>query len=208
MSSLPVKGFLRLDEVLHLALQSDLREEADVKDRKTLTRAIDELQAAMLVVPSEVHYLPKFTYIWTLAIGRFPDELRRRVSRSVALREVARCFLSGAGITVPRELARVTGLSRPDAGLGNRALVAEGFASSPDRGVYVLASPRTTPVSSPIVLPANPAAARLSDPRTRRGGLARGTPRGPSRAAWPRQPRTRGDRTSPLRESSPSSPGR
>jgi hypothetical protein len=118
---------------------SDLRHDAGIKDRHTFTRALDELQAAMLVVPSEVYYQPKFTYIWTLAIGRFPDELRRRVSREVALREIARCFLSGAGMTVPGELARVTGLSRPDAGLGNRALVAEGFASSPARGVYVLA---------------------------------------------------------------------
>jgi hypothetical protein len=41
-------------------------------------------------------------------------------------------------MTVPGELARVTGLSRREAGLGNRALVAEGFATSPSRGVYVL----------------------------------------------------------------------
>jgi hypothetical protein len=92
----------------------------------------------MLVVPSEVYYQPKFTYIWTLAVGRFPDELRRRVRRDLALREIARCFLSGAAMTVPGELARVTGLSRPDAGLGNRALVAEGFATTPSRGVYKL----------------------------------------------------------------------
>ena len=60
-------------------------------------------------------------------------------SRDVALREIARCFLTSAGMTVPAELARVTGLPRPDAGLGNRALVAEGFAtSSPARGVYIL----------------------------------------------------------------------
>ena len=74
----------------------------------------------------------------TLAVGRFPDELRRRTPREVALREVARAFLTGAGMTIPGELARVTGLSRRDAGLGNRALVAEGFAASPSRGVYHL----------------------------------------------------------------------
>jgi len=119
---------------------SDLREDAGVKDRKAFTRALDELQAAMLVIPSEVYYKPKFTYIWTLGVGRFPDELRRRVSRDLALREIARCFLSNAGTTVPGELARVTGLSRPDAGLGNRALVAEGYAATPSRGVYVLTS--------------------------------------------------------------------
>jgi hypothetical protein len=42
-------------------------------------------------------------------------------------------------MTVPGELARVTGLPRPDAGLGNRALVAERYATTPARGVYVLA---------------------------------------------------------------------
>jgi len=55
------------------------------------------------------------------------------------VREIARSFLTGAGITLPGELARVTGLSRPEAGLGNRALVAEGFAVSPARGVYRIA---------------------------------------------------------------------
>ena len=119
---------------------SDLRGDSGVKDRSTFMRALDELQAAMLVVPSEVYYRPKFTYIWTLAVGRFPDELRRRVGRDVALREIARCFLSGAGMTVPGELARVTGLSRVDAGRGNRALVGEGCATSPSRGVYVLSN--------------------------------------------------------------------
>jgi len=119
---------------------SDLRAESGVKDRATFTRAMDELQAAMIVIPEAAYYLPKFTYIWTLGIARFPDQLRKRVSREVALREIARCFLSSAGLTIPGELARVTGLSRPDAGLGNRALVKEGFAASPSRGVYQLAA--------------------------------------------------------------------
>lgn len=118
---------------------SDLREESGLKDRASLTRAIDELQAAMIVVPSEVLYRPKFTYIWTLGVGRFPEELRRRVKRETAVREIARCFLAGAGMTFPGELARVTGLARPEAGRGNRALVAEGFATMPARGVYRLA---------------------------------------------------------------------
>ncbi len=118
---------------------ADLRADSGLTDRAAFTRALDQLQAAMLVVPSAVYYEPKFTYVYTLGVGRFPDQLRRRVSRAVALREIARCFLDGAGLTVPGELARVTGLSRPDAGLGNRALVAEGYATTPERGVYVLA---------------------------------------------------------------------
>jgi hypothetical protein len=117
---------------------ADLRNESGVKDRAAFTKAIDELQAVMIVAPSQVYYQPRFTYIWTLAVGRFPDALLKRVRREIALREIARCFLAGAGMTVPGELARVTGLSRPDAGLGNRALVAEGFAASPAYGVYEL----------------------------------------------------------------------
>ena len=122
---------------------ADLRDESGVTDRPKFTRAMDELQAAMLVVPSEVLYKPKFTYIWTLGIGRFPDALRRRVTRSTAVKEIARCFLTGAGMTVPGELARVTGLSRPEAGLGNRALVAEGYAEMLSQGTYRLKEPRS-----------------------------------------------------------------
>ena len=106
---------------------ADLREESRVADRKAFTKGLDELQAAMLVVPSQVFYQPKFTYLWTLAVGRFPDALRQRVSRETAVREIARCFLDGAGLTLRGEMARVTGLSRPEAGRGNRALVAEGL---------------------------------------------------------------------------------
>ena len=115
---------------------SDLREASGVQNRQAFTRALDQLQAAMIVVPSQVFYQPKFTYIWTLGVGRFREALLRRVNRRTALREIARSFLGGAGMTIPGELARVTGLSRPDAGLGNRALVAEGYATSSAPGVY------------------------------------------------------------------------
>ena len=147
-------GIRRRDEARHLSRHarailkvlrkewematSDLREEAGVTDRKTFTAALDELQAAMLVVPSQVVYQPKFTYIWELSIGRFPDELVRRVKRAHAIKEIARCFLTSAGMTIPGELARVTGLSRPEAGLANRALVKEGFATMLAPGVYRL----------------------------------------------------------------------
>ena len=117
---------------------SDLREESGIKSRPAFTKALDELQAAMVVVPSQVFYQPRFTYIWTLGVGRFPEGLRKRVSRDTAFREIARCFLAGAGLTIPGELARVTGLSRRDAGLGNRALVKEGFATMPAYGTYRL----------------------------------------------------------------------
>lgn len=135
--SRPARAILRVLRREWEMATADLRTDARVADRVAFTRAMDELQAAMLVIPSAVIYEPTFTYIWTLAVGRFPDALRRRVGRETALREVARAFLDGAGMTIPGELARVSGLSRPDAGLGNRALVAEGYATTPARGVYV-----------------------------------------------------------------------
>jgi hypothetical protein len=152
--SRPARAILRVLRHEWEIATSDLRDDAGIRDRKVFTRALDELQAGMIVVPSEVYYQPRFTYIWSLAVGRFPDQLRKRVSRSVALREIARCFLSAAMMTVPGELARVTGLSRPDAGLGNRALVAEGFATSPSRGVYVLSALASSANSATVLPPA------------------------------------------------------
>ena len=119
---------------------ADLRAESGVRDRRAFTLAIDELQSALLVVPTEVVYEPRFTYLWGLAEERFPEHLSLRIDRATALREVARCFLEGAGLTFPGELARVTGLSRPDAGLGNRALVKEGHAVMLSQGTYRLAN--------------------------------------------------------------------
>jgi hypothetical protein len=121
---------------------ADLREESGLKDRAAFTRALAELQSAMVVIPTAAVYAPKFTYIWSLGIDRFPDELRRRVNRETALREIARSFLAGAGMTIPGELARATGLSRAEAGRGNLALVAEGHATMLERGVYRLAANR------------------------------------------------------------------
>jgi hypothetical protein len=126
---------------------ADLRADSGVTDRAVFTRALDELQVAMLVIPADVVYEPTFTYIWTIGVGRFPDALRRRMKRDAAVREIARSFLSGAGLTVPGELARVTGLSRPEAGRGNRTLVAEGFATRIAQGTYQLA--QGTPVTAP-----------------------------------------------------------
>ncbi len=114
----------------------DLREESGVLDRARFTRALDELQRTMKVIPGEVLYEPWFTYIWTLAESRFAPELAIKIKRETALREIARAFLHGAGMTLLGELAKVTGLSRPDAGLGNRALVKEGYAERLETGVY------------------------------------------------------------------------
>ena len=91
----------------------------------------------MKVIPQDVIYQP-FSYIWMLAEDRFPGELRKRVARKTALREIARAYLAGAGMTVLGETARASGLSRVDAGLGNHQLVDEGFAVRVKRGVYEL----------------------------------------------------------------------
>jgi len=119
---------------------SDLKIDSGVQERASFTRALDELQAAMLVVPEGVYYEPKFTYIYTLAISRFPEAMTKRVTRDAAVKEIARCFLGTAGLTIPGELARVTGLSRAEAGRGNRALVKEGFATMLAPGWYQLKS--------------------------------------------------------------------
>ena len=116
----------------------DLRWAAKMAERVRLTRALDELQRTLKVIPCDVMYEPWFTYVWTLAEARFAAELKVKVKRDVGLREVARAFLDGAGMTLRGELAKVTGLSRPDAGLGNRALVAEGYAVRLGDGIYQL----------------------------------------------------------------------
>lgn len=116
----------------------DLRSASGVKERSTFTKAIDELQRVFKVIPGEIVYEPKFTYIWTLTESRFQDELATVVSREEALKEIARAYLAGAGMTLRGELARVTGLSNPDAGIGNWALVDEGFATRVAPGIYRL----------------------------------------------------------------------
>ena len=115
-----------------------LRGASGVNDRSAFTKAIDELQRVFKVIPAEIVYEPKFTYIWTLAESRFQDELEMTISRDEALKEIARAYLLGAGMTWRGELARVTGLSNPDAGVGNWALVDEGFAVRVAPGVYRL----------------------------------------------------------------------
>ena len=117
----------------------DLREASKVTERPRFTRALDELQRTLKVIPQEVLYEPWFTYIWALSEGRFAGELSRKVKRDEALREVARAYLEGAGMTLLGELAKVTGLSRVEAGRGNHALVDEGFAVRIEQGVYRLA---------------------------------------------------------------------
>jgi hypothetical protein len=123
----------------HELATADLRAESGVTERAAFTRALDELQRQMKVIPQDVIYQP-FSYIWGLAEDRFPEELRKRVARKTALREIARAYLAGAGMTLLGETGRASGLSRVEAGSGNHQLVDEGYAIRLKRGVYALAS--------------------------------------------------------------------
>src|SRR5256885_13190098 len=127
----------------HELATADLRAESGVTERAVFTRALDELQRQMKVIPQDVIYQPTFSYIWMLAEDRFGEELRKRgdVSRrKTALREIARAYLAGAGITSLGETARASGLSRVEAGSGNHQLVDEGYALRLRQGIYALAS--------------------------------------------------------------------
>jgi hypothetical protein len=124
----------------HAHLARDLKGGRPVPPQTTravFTRALDELQRTMKVIPQDVIYQP-FSYIWGLAEDRFPEELRKRVARKTALCEIARAYLAGAGMTLLGETARVTGLSRVEAGLGNHQLVDSGYAVRVSRGIYAL----------------------------------------------------------------------
>src|SRR5262249_16630110 len=123
----------------HELATADLRAESGVTERTAFNRALDELQRHMKVIPQDVIYQP-FSYIWTLAEDRFPEELRKRVARKAAVREIARAYLAGAGMSVLGETARASGLSRVEAGSGNHQLVDEGYAIRLKQGVYALAS--------------------------------------------------------------------
>src|SRR5918999_1432303 len=122
----------------HELATADLRVSSGVTERAAFTRALDELQRQMKVIPQDVIYQPMFSYIWMLAEDRFPEELRKRVARKTALREIARAYLAGAGMTLLGETARASGLSRVEAGLGNHRLVDEGYAVRVRQGVYAL----------------------------------------------------------------------
>src|SRR5947207_9795883 len=129
----------------HELATADLRAESGVTERAAFTRALDELQRQMKVIPQDVIYQPTFSYIWTLAEDRFPEELRKRgdasgvaARRKTALREIARAYLAGAGMSVLGETARASGLSRVEAGSGNHQLVDEGYAIRIKQGVYAL----------------------------------------------------------------------
>jgi len=117
---------------------SDLRAESGIKEKKDLTKAIDELQRKMKVVPQEVLYVPKFTYIWTLAEARFPKEMAEKISREKAVRELGRAYLQMCGMTLLGDFSKAFGFQRWESGRANHQLSDEGFAERLATGVYCL----------------------------------------------------------------------
>jgi hypothetical protein len=116
----------------------DLREACGIAERARFDKAMTQLQRSLKLIPTEVLYEPTFTYIWSIPEARFPEQLKQSVKREDAVKEIARSYLVGAGMTLRGELARVTGLSSPEAGLGNWGLVDAGFAQRLAPGVYEL----------------------------------------------------------------------
>lgn len=134
------KNALRVLKVLRREWEmatADLRGETGLS-RPDLTKAIDELQRRMKVVPQEAVYVPKFTYIWTLAEARFPEEMNIKVKRETAVRALARCYLEMCGMTLRGELSGKFGFYRWESGRANHELVNEDFAERVETGVYRL----------------------------------------------------------------------
>ena len=119
---------------------ADLRAEAGITTRPRFTKALDKLQRTMKVVPQEVLYTPRFTYIWTLAEARFPSEMAVKIPRDEAVRELARAYLEMCGMTLLGDMSRAFGFYRWESGRANHQLVDEGFAERLATGVYKLSS--------------------------------------------------------------------
>lgn len=117
---------------------ADLRSETGITTRPRFTKALDKLQRTMKVVPQEVLYVPKFTYIWTLAEARFPKEMTVKMPRDEAVRELARCYLQMCGMTLLGDLSRTFGFYPWESGKANHQLVEEGFAERLATGIYEL----------------------------------------------------------------------
>ena len=117
---------------------ADLRNEAGITTRPRFSKAMDKLQKTMKVLPQEVVYTPKFTYIWTLAEARFPEEITVKMPRDEAVLELARTFLTLNGMTLLGDLSRAFGFYRWESGQANHRLVDESFAERLATGVYKL----------------------------------------------------------------------
>ncbi|MEZ5308379.1 MAG: hypothetical protein R2684_14635 [Pyrinomonadaceae bacterium] len=117
---------------------SDLRSDAKIEDRKSFTKSLENLQRMMKVIPYEVLYQPKFTYLWTLPEARFPDEYSGKMSRDNGLYKIAEAYLQAYGMTLRGEFSRSIGFQRKEAGAAFHRLVDDGKAVRVSEGVYCL----------------------------------------------------------------------
>lgn len=117
---------------------ADLRAECGFEKKTDLTKAIDELQRRMKAIPQEVLYVPKFTYIWTLAEARFPEQMEVQIARSEAVLELARTYLQMCGMTLVGDMSRAFGFQRWESGHANHRLVLHDVAERLATGIYRL----------------------------------------------------------------------
>lgn len=117
---------------------ADLRADAKFKDRKQITRALEELQRCLKVLPYEVLYKPKFTYLWTLAEARFADQLGKRIKRETAIIELTKVFLNTCGLVSRAELSKAIGVSAKEAKEALNLVEVEGFAKKSKDAHFVL----------------------------------------------------------------------
>ncbi len=115
---------------------SDLRDEAKIENRASLTKELEKLQRTLKVIPQEVLYQPKFTYIWTLPEARFPKEMAKKIARETAVKEIAKAYLKMCGMTLLGDLSKAFGFYRWESGKANHQLVDEGFAERLATGIY------------------------------------------------------------------------
>ncbi|HZS44492.1 MAG TPA: hypothetical protein VFC63_05275 [Blastocatellia bacterium] len=81
-----------------------LKESSGLCSRQLFDDAISELQTAMLVVPYEVQYEPSFTYIWGLAVERFPQIKEK--TKSDPTKELFRYHLRAVRTADNKELVK------------------------------------------------------------------------------------------------------
>jgi hypothetical protein len=132
------RAILKILRKEYESASADLRKDAGINDRQMFNKALDELQGKLKVIPSEVLYEPKFTYIWTLAEVRFPEELEQKIDKEIALTEIARAYLIGAGQATSRDLAKNIGVTPLEANLGLLNLVEQDFATQISGGTFRL----------------------------------------------------------------------
>ena len=110
--------------------------EAGSKKRRTSQKRSTSCNGRMKVVPQEVLYVPKFTYIWTLAEARFPEEIADKMKPRRSGAGTRPSFLEMCGMTLLGDLSRHS-VFTVGIGQANHQLVDEGFAERIGTRAYI-----------------------------------------------------------------------